>query len=445
MSRPRRPRRRRHHAGSVLVLMIPMLLVFFGFAALVIDLGLVRVTQARMTSATDAASLEALRWRDQLPPAAVGTNLDQNRRAAAAALVATTFSGDQDAGPQFDVGHQPGGSAADVDAFAVVTPATDATGAYAGGYRPTVQLNMNGAGTAAVNDVQGDLVAGTYLPDPTLSHREGTAAGGTDQPYARADFIPDAAGTTPPGLSVLARLRRTRETAVAGVSSVGPTLPLLFGRGAAVGGAEAGSAYSVRRDGISVRATSIATAAPVVSVGLPVVVDGTTVAQGAVAVALDRAAWEGLLPAAAAQGTPTPVAVGRVGNRLTLGAAVVGYSLATPATTIGPAVVAGGTLPVAVTGYFPIVDGTMAPPRVVGFGWATLTAGTLAKRATAGGAVAPWNASADLLDAWAALDPRRRGGGPVGQRRPERPAAGRRVGPGDGRLKTPTWIPNPKS
>ena len=402
MSMPNR-RQSSHRAGSVLVLMIPMLLVFFGFAALVIDLGLVRVTQARMTSATDAASQEALRWRDQLPPGAVCTNLDQNRRAAAAALVATIFTGDQDAGPQFDVQHQPGTSAADVDAFAVVTPATDTTGAYAGGYRPTVQLNMNGTGTAAVNDVQGDLVAGTYLPDPTLSHREGMAVGGADQPYARADFTPDAAGTTPPGLSMLARLRRSRETAVPGVSSIGPTLPLLFGRGAAIGGAEAGSAYSVRRDGISIRATSIASAAPVVAVGLPVTVDGTSVAQGAVPVALDRAAWEELLPAAAAQGTPTPVVVARVGSNLMVGTTVVGYSLATPVTTIGPAVVAGGTLPAAATGYFPIVDDTMTPPRVVGFGWATLTAGTLAKQATAGGAVAPWNASANLLDAWAAL------------------------------------------
>ena len=278
-SRHRRHSRHAHRAGSVLVLMIPMLLVFFGFAALVIDLGLVRVTQARMTSATDAASLEALRWRDQLPPGAVGTNLDQNRRAAAAALVATIFTGDQDAGPQFDVQHQPGTSAADVDAFAVVTPATDTTGAYAGGYRPTVQLNMNGAGTAAVNDIRGDLVAGTYLADPAVSHQEGTV-GGTDQPYARADFTPDAAGTTPPGLSMLARLRRSRETAVAGISSIGPTLPLLFGRGAAIGGAEAGSAYSVRRDGISVRATSIASAAPVVAVGLPVTVDGTSSPRG---------------------------------------------------------------------------------------------------------------------------------------------------------------------
>ncbi len=401
MTRPRRPRH--HRTGSVLVLMIPMLLVFFGCAALVIDLGLVRVTQARMTSATDAASLEAVRWRDQLPPGAMGTNLDQNRRAAAAALDSSIFTGDQDAGPLFDVEHQPGGSAADVDAFAVTTPATDDTGAYAGGYRPAVQLNMDGSGTAAVNDVKGDLVAGTYLPDPTLSHREGMAAGGTDRPYARADFEPDAAGTVPPGLSMVARLRRSRETAVAGVSSIGPTLPLLFGRGAAIGGAEAGSSYSIRRDGISVRATSIATAAPVVSVGLPVIVNATPAAQGAVAVAVDRPAWEELLPAAPTQGKPTPVIVTRVGSNLMVGTTVIGYSLVTPVTTIGPTVVAGGTLPTAVTGYFPIVDNAMTPPRVVGFGWATLTAGTLAKRATAGGAVAPWNASANLLDAWAAL------------------------------------------
>ena len=377
--------------GQALVLLVPLLLAFFAVAALVIDLGLVRVTQGRMATATDAASLEAVRWRDQLPPAATGTDLDANRRAAADALITTEFSTGFDAGPVVAETHVHATGPADVDAGAVLTPAET-------GYQPFPQPN-------AANVPSGDVVAGTYAPDPSAA--VGDVVNGRFVAYAPVDFTPDPAGTTPPSRAALVRLRRGTGAAEEGVSSVGPSLPLLFGRGAAIGGAEAGSAYSVRRDGFAVRATSIATAAPACFAGPPIA--GTDV-QGAMAVVLLRSAWanRATLPPAPSQGQVTPVPVTVAGDLLLIGGTVVGHSTAAAVTTIGSPADVGGAVPAtAVTGYFPIVDDTMTPPRVVGFGWATLdpAVGTLAKRATAGGSVAPWNASANLRDAWAVLAP----------------------------------------
>ena len=69
-----------------------MVFIFFAFAALVIDFGMVRTTQGTMTSACDTGALEALRWRDQLPPGGTTSeSLDENRRVAAAALVGLEF------------------------------------------------------------------------------------------------------------------------------------------------------------------------------------------------------------------------------------------------------------------------------------------------------------------------------------------------------------------
>ena len=50
--------------GYVMVFIAMMMLAFFGVAALVIDMGMVRLTQQQMQSATASASAEGLRFRD---------------------------------------------------------------------------------------------------------------------------------------------------------------------------------------------------------------------------------------------------------------------------------------------------------------------------------------------------------------------------------------------
>jgi hypothetical protein len=61
----RRNTRTRH--GYALVLFVFLMWVFVGLAALVIDLGLVRLTQRQMQTAADSAALDALRFRDHFP------------------------------------------------------------------------------------------------------------------------------------------------------------------------------------------------------------------------------------------------------------------------------------------------------------------------------------------------------------------------------------------
>jgi hypothetical protein len=61
----RRNTRTRH--GYALVLFVFLMWVFVGLAALVIDLGLVRLTQRQMQTAADSAALEGLRFRDHFP------------------------------------------------------------------------------------------------------------------------------------------------------------------------------------------------------------------------------------------------------------------------------------------------------------------------------------------------------------------------------------------
>ena len=408
MNRPSQATSLPQRRGAVLALLVPLLFGFFALAAMVIDIGMVRTTQGSMTAACDTAALEALRWRDQLPPGVVPTTPpDAARRGEAAALVGLAFdlgepvtAGDLAfaPGPQFAITRPTAGADLPADNDASVTP--DPTG----GVDQSLQPNL-------ANASDGDQVAGTYLPAATSHQEVATANGDGTSTYTRADFTPAAGAAPQPAM--LVRLRRVRgnlETAGAN-STLWPSLPLLFGRGAALGAPASG--YSVRRDGFTVRATGIATAAPVVQVGLPVVLPGdggaVNVAAGVVPVAIFNSAWssanDSVLPPAPAAGQGVPQNVTVVGGTIQASTGRIGVLLAplqagvsigdVPATTAVP--------PTALLrGYMPILDD--ASGRVIGFGWAQLdTAGvpTLTKLAPAGGSIAPWNASANLQAAWA--------------------------------------------
>ncbi len=67
---PTMSRRRTSHnrRGYVLVFIAMLMFAFFALAALVIDMGMVRLTQQQMQSATASAALEGLRFRDGIPP-----------------------------------------------------------------------------------------------------------------------------------------------------------------------------------------------------------------------------------------------------------------------------------------------------------------------------------------------------------------------------------------
>src|SRR5207302_2017045 len=58
---------RARRAGNVLLLCALMLFVVFAVAALVIDLGLARITHRQMQGASDAAAREGVRYQDEIP------------------------------------------------------------------------------------------------------------------------------------------------------------------------------------------------------------------------------------------------------------------------------------------------------------------------------------------------------------------------------------------
>lgn len=248
--------------GFLLMQVSFLLLVLMGLAALVIDLGMARVTQGFLQSSADAASLDGLRFRDVLLTDPVASDVD--RRLAASRAASRVHDEDLDlstearglllgGGPQF----QTGTTGIDSPAGGLLVGQ--------GPYLPVLQTN------AASNEVHGDLVAGSFTAldpaDPGNSrwHAEQSS-------YARTDFQAANPADAPGAPAFLARLRRTNNRLgldrVGGVSSAGPTLPFLFGLGSGVLTSERPDLYDPRRDGLTVRATAIADARPAIAAGL---------------------------------------------------------------------------------------------------------------------------------------------------------------------------------
>ena len=296
ISTPVAGRRRKQRAGYVLVVFVTLFLGVLGLAALVIDMGFARLAQRQMHCAADSAALEGLRWQGvrqwtDLPPAWLadpnfqaevgppGTGpltpqqVDKVRRWAASQVVAD--------GP---VGN---GSAAQPSMFADYYEGSGGTvhfGAgpvvnFSGGIGPTelaaaqtmtipnppVYQPVRADGTPGLelnlsNATEGDMVAGTY------NFGQPSAEGDN---YTRADFTPALSGSSTAN-AFLVRMRRTNNIneldAEPGVSSGGPTLPLLFGRGTAMARSGAPGQLSVA-SGVTVRATAIAGPQPAKTIG----------------------------------------------------------------------------------------------------------------------------------------------------------------------------------
>ena len=268
--KPKQTPFRTRESGAVLVFFA---LILFGLVALLavsIDTGFVLLARRQMQAAVNSASVEGLRWRDQLPPEAdliaigedpsdpeLETRKDAIRRAMARHFVQTTFDAD------FNVG-APEPSSSVLGAGPVI--------GYEGGvdiggglkarslireetlsvYKPDPALNVS-------NTEPGDMVSGRYFSDG--AHEE-------DGAYERDDFVPETDGS-----AFLVRLRRTDEDfSSAPGSTSGPPIPSIFGR-AAIARAEGDDPQALlrrRARGTRVRATSIADLQSALSVGLPV-------------------------------------------------------------------------------------------------------------------------------------------------------------------------------
>lgn len=264
--------RLRARRGYTLVFFAMFLFGFMALAALVIDVGFARLAQRQMQTAVDAAALEGLRFRDEVPERLVnemvqaGVNLadasdpEYARRWLASRIVALTFDDnlnpdDDDligfgAGPVVELG-DPIPGAEDLNAGQLLPPQNTRF------YKPVLQLNTS-------NQPHGDMVAGRYTA-------------GVFEPDISADAF-------------LVQMRRTNDFEglynEPGVSSHGPAIPFLFGLGAFLPARDPNTAYSPRHHGMTVRATAIADARRVLSVGMP-----NFAVMGLVEFALDAAYW----------------------------------------------------------------------------------------------------------------------------------------------------------
>jgi Flp pilus assembly protein TadG len=250
--------RRRHRAGYALVLFVMIVFGLMGLAALVIDMGFARLAQRQMQTAVDSAALEGLRWQ-----AASATDPSvPDPRQQASQVVADLFTDYVDSGAAVQYGAGPV-----VNFTGGVGPADMAAGQTIVIPNPPVYQPKRADGTPGLelnpsNAAAGDMVAGTYNPGQPSAEADD---------YARADFTPATSGSST-GNAFLVRMRRTNNTngldQEPGVSSGGPTLPLLFGRGSLMARSGGNGQLSVA-SGITVRATAIAGAGTARTVGRP--------------------------------------------------------------------------------------------------------------------------------------------------------------------------------
>ncbi|MBX3469839.1 MAG: Tad domain-containing protein [Planctomycetes bacterium] len=354
-----------------MLLLVAMLLFgLMAIAALTVDIGLARFTQSKMQAAADLAALEGLRGDRE-----------------SASRLATWIHGSERV-------LELQGGLTDLKASALLTvedweldPET----------QPLLQTNQVPGGE---DQDYGDMVAGTYDPDPRDPitgqhdlHREGFVVDGEYRKYARNDFEAGSAGT-----ALLVRLRRTHRRfppeddvdRQEGVSSSGPALPFLFGMGTMILGADPTDpdAYSPRRDGLTVRATAIAELRAVVAIGNPL--HGP---RPLFPFAIEHTDWRAL--------TGDPQAFVVVNGTLLVGSQVIGAGISPPSSwplTLGdeldpanPAAPGEGEYVV------PIVAGEF----VLAFGWISVTvsdpvAGTFSAQKNVGRPIAPANATAVL-------------------------------------------------
>lgn len=287
-------------------MLVQFALIVFALCALlsaVIDIGFARVTQGQMQTAADSAAIEGLRQRNVTTDA---FQSDCLRRAAANRMIRRTFDDDVnplngDPGNQFGAGPVLNLTEGVTSVHALQTLSVGESRVY----KPEPQLNQQNVG-------YGDMVSGRfcYISDPVPSEggdyelqdlvceepQRGVGA------YARNDFNPAETSPQPPlGLAdcpapddeapdpwptggtgslarddaFLVRLRRSNDFQDLGgqmepaVASSGPSLPLTFGKGAAIHGDDPNGGYSVRRDGLTVRATGIARVRPALHLGVP--------------------------------------------------------------------------------------------------------------------------------------------------------------------------------
>lgn len=403
MQRTTRLARRRRRRGYTLVSFAMSVFAFMGLAALVIDLGIARLTQKQMQTAVDSAAMEGLRGRDRNDLA----DADESRRQAASDVVAWTFDDDLDvttdsrnfgAGPVVSLSGGVGDP--NINASQLLSIPNSPV------YKPILELNTGDN----VTNKHGDMVAGTFdalNQNPAFSPPNGDTNSAiheysdpmSGEHYVRRNFVPTSNSAT--GDAFLVRMRRLHDDLDAvdtqsGVSSKGPEVSFLFGRGSLLPAADPSAGYSPRHHGLTVRGTGIAQARRALSVGAA---SAAHALPGGVAFAIRSTAWQSLGDGAAnileinaagqvqlVSGTATPIGIVTVADASSqawsLGQDVQQVSPSPNETSYVANVLANSALIGSDRQAFVIVigGGGTTANRIVGFGFAELAAGASANQ-----------------------------------------------------------------
>ncbi len=355
--------RRLDRAGYTLVLFLMLMFGLFGLAALVIDMGFARLAQTEMQTAVDSAALEGLR----------------NGRQAASNVVGEMFTNSTDSSGQVrQFGAGPivnfSGGIGDPSLAAAQTIEQPGSAGNPAVYQPITSGGLAGLELNEGNATEGDMTSGSYGVNPNY---DATQLADEDADYNRRDFTISSGPAAASAPAFLVRMRRTNNVngldQEAGVSSAGPALPFLWGRGSLLARSGASNQLSVV-SGITVRATAIAGPQPAKSVGPAYINTGGTVAASPqlAPFALRSDVWASL---AAAGGTANitvdPLATGSgaivLDNQFRLKLTAIGQPLA--ASTDETTLSAG---PQPTSAYVPIyADFGSQPETIVGFAYYT--------------------------------------------------------------------------
>lgn len=259
--------------GTVLTWFAIFLFVLLPLMTIIVHLGMVTLTRRQMQNAANSAAIEGLRGRDE--EGLTETERRERVRDLVSAIYDDNLNSDGADALRLGAGPIIG---FDNESTDIALPGTNFIAARTvrsenlSVYDPSLELNT------ADNEQHGDMVSGQY--DPAGSHSE-------DNTYQRGDFVPDGIND-----AFLVRLRRTNNPssldALADISSSGPTIPFLFGRGP-----YGGTDFLNRRErGTIVRATAIAQEQPVITVGVPEPSDNLN--EGLALFEIDLATWEAL-------------------------------------------------------------------------------------------------------------------------------------------------------
>jgi len=222
---------RRQRRGGILILVLMLLFVMLAIAGLLIDVGMARLTQARMQSVTDAAAIDG-GWQ---------MSLGSDQTSVREAVANRTDDLFETWGPkrlEFEGGY-------DLDGDGILESSqTIRTETLGERIYPSLNQNLNNASA-------GDIVLGNYDQNAIPNALPGLPTG-----YDRgSSFIADVDDPN----SVLVRLRRTDEQNIPGGTSDG-NLPYLWSRGSTL-------SFGLKGRGIAVRSETIASLSPATAVG----------------------------------------------------------------------------------------------------------------------------------------------------------------------------------